>query len=382
MAYSGKFTFSEMHASISLPARIGEAKLALSDFRRGEFIEINEELVRVGVVFGEGGFKKAYDVGNDKTITVRNTKVDRMDTSSLIRWCEAVYEEKLMADRLRNLGLKTLDHQVIEIKVKENRLPVLYTTSFAGFVSKGLQIRDRKNDHVSTGKSMLFGSTENINPTHFKLLFKDILSDIACLAANGIDLDTRDSFNLCIEDTSNTPLHDRNESQLFTERQQSVRLFFFDFSDKYNKLNIPSTSQTSEKLKATISNLLDTTFDILIFSTTEDERELFGSVYTLKDLSSHVYTSLKNELIEKTVEIINQKLEVLSSVADTSPSRNTSSSTRNTSTKRVLPRIAKFTVEVLNGEAGFFSVNDLKVKTDVTNIMEDPFASRRSIEPR
>ncbi len=258
---------------------------------------------------GRGGFKCIYPIQPNKVITIRNiTGPDFVDLDMAQRWCEAIVEEKLMSDRLRNLGLLTLDHQILEIKIKSYSLPVLYSSSFSSLQTHGLQIRDTKNNYSCVGSSMLLGTLNNINPVFIKKLFEFILNDVACLVVNGISIGA-DSINTCIENTDQTAkIEDTGKLVLFSERHQRIRLFLFDFSSKHHRLDFNNNFNFETDCDKYINYYLDRAANSLTITSDEEDRLGKSMVLVYGEIVT-AYESIKNELItevKKKIALIKQ----------------------------------------------------------------------------
>ena len=180
-------------------------------------------------VIATGGTKSIIDLGDGNVIGVIR------GFGNSISFGNIVDREINSSEKLRGLGLKVLDCKKIEIKFidDEQSVPALLMPSFAYLAENGKQVRDHKNPDSSSGKTFIFGSKDNLKSIdYWRMIFSCIKDDLALCVINQLSL-KYDTVNLMIEDSNNAKLMHENSlsSKVFTELQQKLHLFFFDFSD-------------------------------------------------------------------------------------------------------------------------------------------------------
>jgi len=201
----------------------------------------DRETVMLGERVGYGGSKNIYDIGNGYVAALPNGQSREV-------WKRMVEEEVSMAKRVRAAGLRSQQYERVTLIIEGEPEPILAIKmpSFSTLLNKGIQVRDakrprtkyiperRKEIPVNTGygSSRIFDSQEKVSsPDHWRRIFRDITPDAIQYLAGGFAFSS-DAFNLCIENSDTTPAHDATNASLFTERNQTLRLFFYDFSSK------------------------------------------------------------------------------------------------------------------------------------------------------
>lgn len=140
--------------------------------------------------------------------------------------------EVALAEHLKQAGLRALEYKKAMVLIDGHPLPMLKMPHFETLNLRGQQVRDRKNHESSCGSSMIFATYENLTSVeHWRRIFCTIEDDIVNYNCHSFNFDS-DAFNLVIEDTEDTLPHANHTPVLFTERKQTIHLFFFDFSDK------------------------------------------------------------------------------------------------------------------------------------------------------
>lgn len=185
-------------------------------------------------IVGRGGSKMIFDIGSGYVIALLNVMSNSPD---LLLWNRIVSEEVTMAKKFHRAGLLCQRYEEAVVSIEGNSLKVIKTLSFKELRARGIEIRERKVliENQARSQSLLFDTRENfLDVQHWLKLFEFIKSDIVLFYSAGLDvLDPGDSYSIAILDPPPDPSYGKNKSRLFSEKNQYLRLFFQDFSSKY-----------------------------------------------------------------------------------------------------------------------------------------------------
>lgn len=172
-----------------------------------------------------GGSKLIFDLGNGYVLGKYNS------TGLSI---ELLTDNEIkIAEKINTVGLRTQKFEKVIANINGVTCPALLMPSFKKLTRNGQQVCDIKNPSHRLGESFVFGNLDNVRSLdHWQHIFKYITPEIAIYLINNLCL-SNDSFNLVIEDSENTSaLKDKCSSRLFTDLNQALHLYFFDFNDK------------------------------------------------------------------------------------------------------------------------------------------------------
>ena len=228
---------------------------------------------------GIGGTKTVVDMGNGYVVglVTKGFTNDSPDTY--------VDNEVNISKRLQSLGLRALEYEKIYIQYIDNNTPIaaLKMPSFQMMAINGKQVRDKKNPESSCGESMLFGNLTNLQSTdHWRKLLKYIAGDISIYLVNNFNF-TDDSFNLLIEDTEKSAvIKSTSESRIFSDLEQNIHLFFFDFSDfgrlykddNYYHFKDQHDVIQEKNISDAVNNIRNRVLNTILMSVSDDEYQL------------------------------------------------------------------------------------------------------------
>ncbi len=221
-----------------------------------------------------GGFKTIYDIANGEVIALRKVDIDSVCESMAADWIEAVYAEKNMADKLKSLGLKSQDFDVVQVRINNYFLPALKMPSFSKMAQQGKEVKDYKNIKDRFGKSIIFGNLMNVeNKDYLQQLAFHTIHDIVILVSEGLKLDD-DSINFIVEVV--TP-ESANENNSTNKTSNQLRLFFYDFWQKSLGIKAPlqicdsDGNLNSHLAKKLIMHYVNKFIDFVFASLSDDE---------------------------------------------------------------------------------------------------------------
>ncbi|CDZ78430.1 hypothetical protein BN59_02740 [Legionella massiliensis] len=283
-----------------------------------------------GFVFASGGCKRIYSTTAGDVIALPNLDnfIDAYSARTNFNfvydnWQRVVADEMQMTTALAGLGLETQTLREVTLSHEGHQLSALVMPSFQKLAIEGIQARDKKNEDCF-GSSMLFARLDNVtDEKHLKGLIKKPCDDIIQLLTHGIILPS-DSFNLVIKDSADTPEHDRAAPQLYSDLNQRVSLFFYDFSDKESSLRprvewkFANDSFADEtKLRGYANEYLESAIQAIAAALTPVEIDAIckdlgvtPSKLTVDRLIKTQFSPLKEELVE---HIVSQTRAQLSS---------------------------------------------------------------------
>lgn len=302
-------------------------------------------------LIANGGLKKVYEFGSGRVLFLPNMDADMLPA---IVWPRVVKEEVQMSKTLKGIGLLSQSFVAKSIKVSNIEIPVIVAPSFHSLLQQGMQIRDPKRvrlkeiregnnivdwEDISYGESMLFSTKENLQTEqHWERLLKHCIEDAIIYLSNRVKLDT-DSLCIVILDTDETTAYERGTRGLFTDRNQVIRLFFQDFSEKGRTMSdresqefISSGGQILyHNIRAEAEKLFDRMIGLIISGATNYEAERINKELTgvIDDLFfNNAFRRHANNAIEslrgKVVAHITQ--EVVNNIKDVVKERSSSSS--------------------------------------------------------
>ncbi|MDQ2994291.1 MAG: hypothetical protein M3R00_05015 [Pseudomonadota bacterium] len=308
-------------------------------------IKLGEKVITLANLAGKGGSKKVYDIGDGSVIMLPNTGSDGIDTT---KWVNLVQREVAMAKRLNDCGLRAQQYEAAIITVNEFPLLVIKAPSFDGMIKNGLQPRDRKRDwqeeisvlnrhcpggwetrkvnpDLFIGSSDVFGTKENLtSPNYWRTILDNLVDDLAPFLANDLSF-TSDSFNLLIEDTATTPEYSHELRGSISERNQRIRLFFYDFylkegysEDHYEFIDAKGAIIES-KIKFHVTNLLSRISDTIILGASNAEYKSImqtdepsaGMTTELSEMAREAKATAMPEFAAKVIATTKQMIEAM-----------------------------------------------------------------------
>lgn len=261
-----------------------------------------------------GGTKTIYDIGDGYVIA-------RMGGDD-----ELIDSEIHVANKLKEIGLYTQDYNKVTAVINGNPEPVLKMKNFTTLANEGKQVRDRKNRESSGGDSLIFDDMDHFkDKVHWRNVLKYIADDIYLYLINNLGFGS-DAFNLIIVDTKETEAARHNtSSKLFSEIEQEIHLYFFDFGSgvyKQEKIYdfIDAKGDISvENIHQCINNLSGKVTDALFHGIFDSEFEKIMQksvdclmILYLMEESKNIFQSVWDELVDNVSVRIKNHLENIS----------------------------------------------------------------------
>ncbi len=197
---------------------------------------------------GGGGAKQIHAINQSKWAIA--TPLNYRETS-LKQWLAMIRSEIDIAKQVRAAGLLAQNYswheQTTTVQGLSYQLPVLRMHNFRFLSDQGLQVRDRKGGkHYDD--STLFGTIKLLaSPEHWSLLTEWIEADLMVYFSKGLIIPDIDSWNLAIQDTDQTTDTAVTQSKIVTHRKQKIRLYFYDFSSKFQHRTTQNRLKAIEK---------------------------------------------------------------------------------------------------------------------------------------
>ncbi|WP_133139642.1 hypothetical protein [Legionella genomosp. 1] len=265
----------------------------------------------------QGGTKQVYRLNNGKVFSILNCSTGVGSDAAKV-WNWVVDDEIIFSNYLAKIGLRTQDYQKVKLSIDGHDVYVLQMTAFDSLLKQGKQVRDAKNaQHF--GSTMLFGNRENAeNPAYLLQLMQPLLDDIACLLAHCVHISNLgDSLNLIIEDTPETPEHQRDQPGLISERKQVPHLFFYDLSKDFKQIDFDNDIHFDKECRPKVAEYyIRGAYFALLAAINNEERSLFG----LGECSPFQFSNNSFETIkEQLLETVLQKTEQLIASRTTLP---------------------------------------------------------------
>lgn len=239
-----------------------ETRLTTQDLHKDMQIVMNGTTIKSPNLIASGGTKHIFDIGDGRVLAIMRGNLDWLS-----KYTDA---EVRLSNKVKDLKLRTISCEKIILEVNgKTDIPALIMPSFSSLAKGGIQIRDSKNSNSSCGSSMLFGNMQNIKSLeHWRKIFHHIKDEMVVYLLNHFAF-SNDSFNLSIEDTTQTvTLASQQSSTVFSDLAQEVHLFFFDINDKerfYNEdIHYKFTNRHGYSLDLKVSEIANKLFDFII----------------------------------------------------------------------------------------------------------------------
>ncbi|KTD50944.1 hypothetical protein [Legionella quateirensis] len=214
---------------------------------------ISDAPVPNGELLGKGGIKHVYHINGKAVFLVACYDINRLE--------QIIDEEVSISQEMNKRGLhaQELNKGYIGIYDPDSDsyldYPCMFADSFSTLsLEKGIEVFDTKNLYRFGSKYKLFHSDDGcMDNSVNRIVFQDILNDLALLLYLGFDINDNDSVNL-------TFVPSEREGIPFT-----VRLFMYDFSSKsYTPkmgpspvLTLPEDARIKILLKGIVRNVLE-----------------------------------------------------------------------------------------------------------------------------
>lgn len=252
-------------------------------------------------LLGQGGSKKAYQLDGGRALIVPNMGSDFMD-GIFMNWRRYVDEEVAMSQFLTEIGILSPLSRRVTLSLAQDfneAIPAYISETFQNLTkTKGWSIIDSKNAKTCTWileKDFLFNSEKDrLEEKNWDSVVDSVLTDVAKIALYKIPIKI-DSLNFAII---------KKPSQS-TASQFEIRYFGFDFSDKYEKLSMPTIEKKSLEISYgdEAREALNSILDYIFFVEFGRRYELGPERENLKDF--------KNQLVERYIEVVISRMSDL-----------------------------------------------------------------------
>ncbi|CEG58517.1 hypothetical protein [Legionella fallonii] len=258
---------------------------------------VSDKQIPNGQLLGKGGSKYVYNVNGKAVFLIASRDIKRLE--------QIINEEVSISHQMALLGLQTqaLSRGCISIYDPDDDsyhdYPCMFADSFSTLSrEKGIEVFDAKNEYRFGRKYRLYPSDNSCFDNSInRLIFQDVLNDLALLFFLGFEFNEADSLNLAF-----MPSEGDNRVS------STVKLFLYDFSSKYYspKLEptpidtLPEDSRIQRILKRLVGDILAAEHiardGYRKSEYSQDNRDFFDKIYP--ELENEFIECIKNKIIE------------------------------------------------------------------------------------
>jgi hypothetical protein len=250
--------FNSQAGIAELPIIFNEKQLSLKYIQYIDYrLFLNDETIPNGTLLGGGGMKRVFNVDGVAVSIVACASAERIEQiiNEEIHISQQISKNGIHSQKLNKGTISLYNHN--KTQLYEN-YPCMFSDSFSTLSrEKNIEVYDTKNGYRFGTKYKLYDTDEACYDNVLnKIVFQDIINELALLLYLNIEVNTSDSYNLAFMPSNRTDL------------PSAVKLFMYDFSSKsYNpnlnplpldNLNsLPSDSTINSLLKSIIGHILE-----------------------------------------------------------------------------------------------------------------------------